>query len=221
MKRELTAWPAVLGLCALVACELGEGDGNGGGPGLGPEQTVTVGSTATLDGWVRDNGDAGPTGSQVIAGDLLTSGVYRGYRGFYSFDITSIPTGSSVTSANLRLYQLSFNGAPYVELGNVIVESVDYGASLDPPDYGAAPLAPAIGTLSNNTATEYKTLIVTGAVQADVAAARTGAQFRLRFSNTDNNNDGSADNVTFTDVEWPVAANRPELVVKYRPPATP
>ena len=208
MKRELTAWPAVLGLCALVACELG-GSGNGGN-GPGPDVTVTLGSTASLDGWVRTDGNAQTTNG--LTGDLsVVTG--QGYRQFFSFDLSTIPPGSTVTSATLRLYQAFVIGSPYTELGSVAVDHLDYGDMLCCGDYDAAALASA-GTLSSDASVGYKQLVVTARVQADLAAARTRTQFRLRFSAADFTNDGGSDNAQFNEAEAP-GGNLPQLVVTY------
>lgn len=208
MQRELAGFAATIGLCALLACELNSGGG-------GPEITVNLLSTAALDGYVRSDGTSVPTGSSPITGDLDAGAPGMGYRQFYSFDLSSLPAGSSVTSATLRLYQASVAGSPYVDLGNVIVDHVDYGAALAGAAYNAVALASNVGVLSSDATIAYKTLVVTARVQADVAAARTRAQFRVRFSNVDSNNDAGSDFALFTDAEF-LGASVPMLVVKYR-----
>ncbi|HXF95582.1 MAG TPA: DNRLRE domain-containing protein [Gemmatimonadales bacterium] len=218
MRRGYARLLAGVGVCVALACELGE-DESGGGPGLGPEQTVTLSSTDTLDGWVRDDGNGSSSGTQLIVGDLVVSGADRGYRGFYSFDLSAIPAGATITSATLRAYQFNLTGNPYGELGSVIVDHVDYGATLGTlEDYGGGTLAANIGTLSTNATFEYKALAVTARVQGDLTAGRPRAQFRLRFSNGDDSNDNSPDFVQFCDAECFVPANVPQLVVKYREP---
>ena len=218
MKREFRAWHLGVGLCVVLGCELGRSVDSG--PGTGPEQTATLSSTDMLDGWVRDDGNSAASGSQVIVGDFFSGGVSRGYRGFYSFDLSSIPPGSTITSAALRLYQMSSLGTPYVDLGNVVVDHVVHGDAIDPTDYDTSPLTGNIGVLSSNTSSGYKTLDVANQVRADLTAVRTRAQFRLRFSGADKDSDGTADNVTFTDAEW-LSADKPQLVVIYRAPVTP
>lgn len=218
MDRKWIGLLAAVGLCASLGCELEDGGGGNGG-GTGPELTATLLSTATLDGWIRDDGNAQTTGSQVIVGDLVVGGVTRAYRGFYSFDLSAIPSGSTVTSATLRLYQFNFTGNPYGELGNVVADHVDYGITLGGlEDYDVTPLAGNVGTVSTNTNVEYKTLGVTARVQTDVTAGRLTSQYRLRFSNADLSNDASPDFVQFSDAEY-FTADVPQLVVKYREPA--
>jgi len=215
MQRELTGFAMTFGLCSLLACELdGGAAGPGGGPGTGPEMTVNLLSTGALDGWVRSDGNSGATGGPAITGDLDAGAPALGYRQLYSFDLTPVPAGSVVTSATLQLYQAAVGGTPYVDLGNVIVDHVDYGAALNAAAYSVTALASNVGVLSSDVTIGSKTLVVTARVQADVAAARTRAQFRVRFSNFDSNNDAGSDYAQFTDAEF--FSNVPVLVVKYR-----
>jgi hypothetical protein len=222
MRAARVGLVALLGSLALWACELGDPVDGGSGGGLGPEQTVTLSSTGTLDGWVRVDGTLQETGTQVIVGDADVTGFSRATRGFYSFPLATIPAGATVTSAELRVNQIFVTGTPYGSLGSVVADHVDYGATLDASDYNNATLlASSIGTVSVNTALGFKSLFVTARVQADVAAPRPRAQFRLRFSGAESNNNGSGDYAQFTDGEYALAASRPQLVVKYRVPVTP
>jgi hypothetical protein len=218
MIRVLTTSMVLLGVCALAACELGEAPTGGlGGGGGGEQMTVTLSSLASLDGWIRTDGNGATAGGQGLTGDLGTV-ANQGYRQFYSFDLSSIPAGSQIVSATLRLYQATVVGAPYTELGNVIVDHVDYGPTLEgTADFGVAPLAGNVGTLSSAATAEYKTLVVTARVQADVSALRTRSQYRLRFSTADFSNDAGSDFVQFTEAESP-GGNNPQLVVIYREP---
>lgn len=73
-----------------------------------------------------------------------------------------------------------------------------------------------IGTISNNTTVEWKTLDVASYVQADLDAGRTSSQYRIRFTrNTDS--DGVQDATFFESVENSGGTgNAPQLVVTYR-----
>jgi hypothetical protein len=202
-------------LCGATSCELtDDGSDNGTGPGGGgPDVTVDLPSTASLDGWVRSDGNLAATGNP-ITGDIDAAAPGLGYRQFYSFDLSGLPSGATIVGATLSLYQAGSTGAPYAELGNVVVEHVDYGDMLDPTDYATTPLGGTAATLSTNATVGYKTVDVTARVAADVAAARSRSQFRLRFSTLDSNNDGGSDFAQFNDAE--AAANRPVLSVTYR-----
>jgi hypothetical protein len=202
---------ALIGAGVLLGCELSTDDGGtGGGPN---DTTVNLSSAAALDGFAGGNGSFGTSGGGIaLTGDV--SGVAgSGFRQFFSFDISQIPAGSTIVQATLRLYQVNVTGTPYTELGNVVIDHLDYGASLDGTDYAAPALTSNAGTLSNNATLEYKQVGVAAAVQADLAAARTRSQFRTRFSTADFSNDGTSDYVQFADEDSPT--NRPVLVVVY------
>jgi hypothetical protein len=210
MHRRLATSSAFIGLCVLVGCEFGVNTTGGGEPDL------ELRSMQALDGWVRSDRNSQTTGTP-IAGDLdaVPIATGNGYRVFYSFDLTALPPGGTIGSATLRLYQESVQGNPYGELGNVVVDHLDYGAALDSADFDAPALTSNIGTLSSNANLEYKSLVVTSRVLADIAAGRPRSQFRIRFSGNDGNNDGSNDNATFTDGEW-LLGNYPKLQVTFR-----
>jgi hypothetical protein len=216
MKKELARFSAIIGLWGLLACELDSGAGGpGNGPGTGPEITVNLLSTAGLDGYVRSDGNSGTMGGPAITGDLDAGAPAIGFRQFYSFDLSPLPAGSTVTSATLQLFQAAVGGTPYLDLGNVIVDHVDYGGALTGAAYGATALASNVGIISSDVTIASKTLVVTARVQADVAAVRTRSQFRVRFSTFDSNNDAGSDFAQFTDAEF-LGTNVPMLVVKYR-----
>lgn len=218
MKRQFAAWPAAVGIWALLGCELGDGSG-GNGPGLGNPVTVELVSTGSLDGYMRSDGN-GATAGTPITGDLEGAGptlANIGYRQFYSFDLSAIPPGSAIVSATLHVFQAAVGGEPYTDLGNVIVDHVDYGTTLDFAAYNAAPLTGNVGTLMNDATLAYRTLAVTARVQADLTAGRARSQYRLRFSLRDANNDLQSDYTQLTDGEF-AGAQVPKLVVTYRPP---
>ena len=134
-------------------------------------------------------------------------------RGFVSFDISSIPSGKVIDEANLRLYQGEVVGTPYSSLGSLILDHLDYGDSLGNEDLNASPVSSNIGTLTSNATVEWKDLIVTNALKADISSGRSRSQYRLRFTTEATGADAwarfeSADNYMST-------GNRPQLVVKY------
>lgn len=182
-----------------------------------PSQSVTLGSTASLDGWVTSAGFVNADRGGPIVGDFDTDTNGTGFREFYSFSLSALPASATIESATLRLYQASVAGQPYTVLGNVVVDSANIGAALDATDYSLAPFASNIGTLSTTATKEYKTLDVTTTVKNDRTAARTASQFRLRFSNTDSNSNNANDYVGFTDAEDSCCAvgQPPQLVIVY------
>ena len=171
--------------------------------------TVTLNSTPGVDGFVTSSGSV-LTITQTIVGDTY---VNTGCRGFVSFNIMSIPPGSTIISAALRMYQEGVNGTPYTNLGSISVDHVDYGPNLDAADYDQAALQENIGILSNNATLEFKTLDVTARLQDDMDHGRTRSQYRLLFP-TETDNDGVEDATFFTSAN--VGDNTPELVVTYQ-----
>lgn len=179
-----------------------------------PTASVLFSADAANSGYVVDGATTFP-GNVVAVGDSSLNSVARG---FYRFDITGLPAGVNVIAATLRTGQNSVTGDPYGEFGGLVVDHVDLGAGLNNTDFGAAPLAAVIGTLSTNATQEAKSVDVTGAVQADVAAARTTSDYRLYFVGAP---DGEADDdfVHLTNTGVPGAVNvEPVLIIDYNVP---
>ena len=180
-------------------------------------QTLEIISVSTMDGWAESNGSASSDMGGPLTGDYEHNNPGVGYRQFFSFGLADIPDGATIVSASLELFQTNDYGSPFTDLGNVVVDHLDYGATLDGDDYDMLALTANIGTLSVNTTEGYKILDVTTYVQTDSAAARDYSQYRLRFSVRDNDNDGARDSVSFTDAEDSCCStgNLPKLVVEY------
>jgi len=171
-------------------------------------QTMTITGTASLDGWRASNNGGNTTWYiQIGRNATLTE------RGFASFDISSIPSGKTIDEATLRLYQGEVVGSPYSSLGSLIVDHLDYGDSLGTEDLNASATTSNIGTLTSNATVEWKDLLVTNPLKADISSGRSRSQFRLRFTSEATGSDAwarfeSGDNYLST-------GNRPQLVVKY------
>ena len=180
-------------------------------------QTLEIISVSSMDGWVESDGSASSDMGGPLTGDYENSNPNVGYRQFFSFGLADIPDGATIVSASLELFQTNYYGSPLTDLGNVVVDHLDYGATLDGGDYDMLALTSNIGTLSDNTTEEYKILDVTTYVQTDFAAARDYSQYRVRFSVQDNDNDGARDSVSFTDAEDSCCSTGklPKLVVEY------
>jgi len=180
-------------------------------------QILEIISAATLDGWVESNGSANSDMGGPLTGDFEHNNPGVGYRQFFSFGLSDIPDGTTIISASLELFQTNDHGNPFTDLGDVVVDHLDYGETLDGDDYNMVALTSNIGTLSDNTTEEYKILDVTTYVQTDYAATRDYSQYRVWFSVLDNDNDGVRDSVSFTDAEDSCCStgNLPKLVVVY------
>lgn len=112
-----------------------------------------------------------------------------------------------------------------IVLGNLLVEHVSYDTLVHAGDgttqYTMDPLdatIPATARLSTDKTEGYKTLDVTAAVLADLAASRSRAQFRLRFEK-EGVEDESEIHISYL-TSWAPGekeTNQPELVIKYKP----
>jgi DNA-binding beta-propeller fold protein YncE len=185
---------------------------------------IVIGSTANLDGYARSDGTASASGSPATGDKDASYSLGVGWRQLYSFEISNIPTSTTITSATLRLYQCDVQGSPYTFLGNVIVDQMNYGGVFDPfgSAYSGGAVALNIGTLSTTTSPGYRSLSVTTRLQNDLTTSRVRSQYRLRFSTQDFNFDGNDDFVQFTDAEDSPCAGAttnqpPQLVVTLKP----
>ena len=208
MTLRTLALPASLALAAglLGGCGAGEAI-------FGPE-TFTLHAPSTLDGYVTSAGTvlSNSTANGIAVGD---NDADQGRRGFVRFNIAGLPLGAEIESAELRMAQASITGLPYA-LGNVLVDHVDIGAGLDATDYAAVALLANVGTLSSDVVLTVKFLDVKAEILADIAAARTTSDFRLRFPIT-TDGDGLIDSAHFEDMENNLSTGAyPELVIVYK-----
>ena len=181
---------------------------------LTPTPTVkqkTLSSNTSLDGFQSSNGGGNKT-LEIRAGrnvNLVT-------RGFVSFDLSEIPAGAVIKEVNLRLYQAKIIGNPYGVGGSLKIDHINFGDSLDNPDYGLAALSSSFITLTSNNVIEWKDAIVTDQVKDDLANARSRSQFRIHFQTENTGGDVTGDFAYFEAAENNMGTgNTPQLVVKY------
>jgi hypothetical protein len=185
----------------------------------GPK-TAVLESTAALDGEVTAGGAVSTGGEEVNVGDTVNG---TGSRGFFSFDVSGIAPADTadftVDRVVLKLTMTDWFGFPIDELGNVVVELVEYGTALDASDFGTAALGSSVILAADAVMlTDYEADL-TSPVSAYIASGDTDSllrwQFRIRHT-TESNGDDSID-----ETEWGAAENtgdiyRPELTVTYR-----
>lgn len=201
-------FPHVLWFAFLAMAGCG---GSGGGASGG---TATIPATVALSGYVSADGQLYAPGGQPIAGDSYDpgSGVEQGVRGFFSFDISSIPTTATGVSAQLRVREVALLASSFIGLGRLLVDQAVYGAALDVGAYGRSfPLNEAFAEITLGVPPVDIELDATAVVVADLAAMRPRSQFRLRFEGVDNNN-GVSDIVVFGQNGTPAGA---VLVVRW------
>ncbi len=155
--------------------------------------TTTVTLTATgesgtvmSDGWigVTTPRNAGDTGSNATS------------EAFFSFDITGIPAGSTITAVTFNLGGFDTLGNPFADLGCVYMYQQDYG-SLDVGDFVAGSPSGGLTRICNaaglGTAVADNDFIT--ALQSKVGSSRF--QVRMQFADTAVSADGQADIVRF------------------------
>lgn len=210
--------PARIGLIGLLGALAGCGSGGSLAGGGGDQTELLLRSVPAEDGVVEDDRDVRTDGLVPQVGDLGAESRGREVRQFLSFDLSSVPPNSLVTSAVLRLDQFVVVGAPYATLGPVLVDHVDYG-TLDADDFAARALRTGLGPLSNSAALGGRSCDVTEAVAQDVALGRTRSQFRLYFAPPGSDGDLQNDFASFAEAEAATTGNGqpPALVVLVRP----
>lgn len=173
--------------------------------------TKTLSSLANLDGFESSNG-GGNTSLDIRAGrntNLVT-------RGFIGFDLSSLPDGVTVTGATLRVYQAKTVGNPYGVGGNLMIDHLNYGNSLENVDYSTVAILSNFATLSTDAAVQWKEVEVMERVQSDVDEARAYSQFRIHFTSENKGGDVAGDFVYFEAKDNSEGTgNTPELVIKY------
>ena len=88
--------------------------------------------------------------------------------------------GPDIESATLFVYQSSVVGSPYTTGGNIVVDLVDYGPTLDEGDWCVPATASDIGAISSNVALGFKSLDVTSSLASVLNQGNDLLQFRFQ-----------------------------------------
>ena len=152
------------------------------------EQIVTLNYTDA--GWVAEDGQVFKYAPFV--GD---DGPNRAVRAFLAFDLSSL-AGASIVQAKLDLsdYELFRDRDPFVPLGHLHLEEVDWGPTLDSGDFNAGATA-SLATLSNLVEVDSP-IDITGQVVSHVASGTSDFRIRLRFE-TATNGDLTSDSLSW------------------------
>jgi hypothetical protein len=145
-----------------------------------PQQVVLFG---TQCGSVRSDGDVDIANEIKVGADSPPVNPKK-TRGFCGFELPAVLDGKRVRSATLQMFQAEVAGsAAYSEyFDSILVDHVNYGATLGGSDYDIEALDAAIATLSTDATLGFRTVEVAGQVQADLNAGRRRTQFRFRWS---------------------------------------
>ncbi len=180
--------------------------------------TVTLVSQAGLDGYLI-GGQGSYVADEIRIGNIDSTSGERVFRGFLSFDLSGIPAGATIESAQLRFFQVRIRGNPYEKLGEFLLKHVDYGLSLNTEDWDGPELG-SITLPSVPSPNAWYTLSgepLIAWLSQDLAAGRASFQLRQQFS-TETDGDDSADYVQLESGDNTFGTgNVPVLIVTYVP----
>jgi hypothetical protein len=183
-------------------------------------QVLVLRSEAALDGFLLNDGTGSNIQDIIVgngritepAGELVS-------RGFLSFDLADVPAGATIEGVELRFYQKTIQGEPYEKLGNLMLDQVDYGSSLDPGAYDL-PALDSAGLATLASANSWYVLsdpLITSWVQSTLDHDQARFQLRLRFRQ-ETDGDGEEDWVAIEPGGGLLSSpNAPQLTITYRP----
>jgi hypothetical protein len=183
-------------------------------------ETVVLKSEAALDGyWLNDGSGSNTEAILVGNGELLEPVGELVARGFMSFDVSDIPAGATIDSVELRFYQKELQGDPYGKLGNLMLDHVDYGASLGDSAYNTPAFDSAMLDRQTSPGAWYILAdpTLTSWVQSNLDAGRPRFQLRLLFRQ-ETDGDGLEDWVAIEAGGGALGSrNSPQLTITYTP----
>jgi hypothetical protein len=180
---------------------------------------TSIYAEAGQTGYIEDVGGDYLSGTNTTAVCVGDDGLRSIMRGFFGFDLTSIPEGVNADEAKLIINKEGVVGTPYT-ISSVVLEHVSYPVPLsDSGDRSYqynTPVLSDLGIFDSNASptTGYLSSDVTSALQNDLinrVERGNRSQYRLRL---DTNNDDKTDCVQFTSSEGP-NGQRPFLNVVY------
>ncbi len=180
-------------------------------------RTVRLTSQPALDGY-RSNDGRGSHKQDIFVGNSeIKAGAEVIWRGFISFDLSSIPSHATIDSVELRFYQARVGGGPYENLGNLVAEHVYYGDQLDGRAFDTPALHSAV--LAQQTASRAWYILNSPLfgewLETDLGASRSHFQLRLRWQ-VETDGDGKEDYVSIESSDnFYGTGNFPVLIVSY------
>ena len=182
--------------------------------------TITLTSEGALDGY-RLNDGTGSSAQDILVGngEMVNPVGELVARGFMSFDLSDIPAGAAIESAELRFYQKEIEGSPYEKLGNLVLEHVDYGAILGDSAYNTPALDTAVLDIETSPGAWYilSDPTIVAWVQSSLETGISRQQFRLQFSQ-ETDGDGQEDWIAFQSGGSILGSRQaPQLTITYIP----
>ncbi|HPH02715.1 MAG TPA: DNRLRE domain-containing protein [Spirochaetota bacterium] len=184
-----------------------------------PSQPVTVRlySEPALDGLVTSDGRIDTTAAVVSIGDDASDKILRA---ILSFNVSSIPSGSTIYSATLHVYQTNGSSGNSYGTNNLDAVFVDcisfttFSAQLYEP---TSVVTANFATLSTNfVPNSWQSVNATTCLRDELEQRRTGRlQFKL-YHHIEKDNDSTEDSDAW--VMGDAVTNRPCLVVTYTRP---
>jgi hypothetical protein len=133
-----------------------------------------------------------------------------------SFAIPTEIQGKTVDSASMRLYQAQIVGSPYTVGGNLMVDHVNYGSTLDNSAYTLTALSQSFATLTGNPVIEFKDVSVKDQLIDDLANGRANSQYRIHFTTEARGGDVNGDFAYFESQNNTLGTgHQPQLVITY------
>lgn len=174
-----------------------------------PTITKIILATPELDGYIESDGTSNSQKDIQVGRNVDSVS-----RGLVSFDLTALPTGITIKAAQLRLYEKSTIGTPYTSIGEIRIDHLTYGDSIDNEDYSRPALIGNFASLSSSKRQGWKEVDVTDLVRDDIANVRSTSQYRVHFSLETSGGTNVGDYAVFE------AADRknndqPQLVIEY------
>jgi len=189
--------------------------------------TSTFKSQGAYDGWILESfetsnkgGTMNSTANLLYVGDNAQD---KQYKSFLSFDTSSLPDGSVITNAQLKINIKAFTGGnmftPTKALGNLLMDiSTPYfgtKANLAVGDFQAIASKNSVGTLASAPAVGWYTITLKTTSFLFIKLDDT-TQFRLRFQKDDNDDLGADYLKIYSGDAGDV--NSPQLIVEYYVP---
>jgi type 1 fimbria pilin len=172
-------------------------------------------SVANQDGYIYSDGVIKATQQSLLVGDYNDN---TGIRGFLSFDLTSVPDGSEITTATVFVYKGRVFNTPYETLGSVSLARADYRESVS--EYERPVSNPRVFDTGSSPTVGWLSGDVTSDVQIDLAnrASRGNrTQYRLSFLTT-TDSDNLSDFVQYQTAEDASRGFAPYIQINYLVP---